>query len=125
MSPYFVLTNRKRAIVALAHTVVFLGIAMAGFWMVIHPLGAESPLSAWIIAGVYAAVASVLAACSRNGLERLYFAFCTTSAAFGLARQIVGDPRLFVAVYIRVAMLGCAVIAGLAIMRRHEVAQAE
>ena len=122
MERYVILTNRKRAIVALVHTVVFLAVAMYGMLIVVRPLAANSLRSAWIMTAVYAVVMSILlalAAFSGNGIERIYFAFCTTSAAFGLARQIVGDPRMYVAVYIRVAMLACAVAAGIVILRRH------
>jgi len=128
MERYFILTNRKRAIVALVHTVVFLTVAMYGVLLVVRPLAMNSPASAWVMTAVYAVVTSILlalAAFARNGIERNYFAFCTTSAAFGLARQILGDPRMFVAVYIRVAMLACAVATGIAILRRHSLGRAE
>jgi peptidoglycan/LPS O-acetylase OafA/YrhL len=90
--------------------------------MVVRPLAMNSPAAAWVMTAVYAVVTSillVLAAFSGSGIERIYFAFCTTSAAFGLARQILGDGRMYVAVYIRVAMLACAVAAGIVILRRH------
>jgi hypothetical protein len=128
MKRYVILTNRKRAIVALVHTVVFLAVAMYGVLLVVRPLRVNSPAAAWVMTAVYAVVTSillVLAAYARNGIERIYFAFCTTSAAFGLARQILGDPRMFVAVYIRVAMLACAVATGIAILRRHSLGRAE
>ena len=120
MHRYVILTTRKRAIVALVHSVVFLLIALYGVITVVRPLGTASPASAWTLAGVYVAVSSalvVLATMAGNWRERLYFVFCSTSAAFGLLRQILGDPPLHFAVYIRVAMLSCAVVTGLAIMR--------
>ena len=122
MERYVILTNRKRAIVALVHTVVFLTVAMYGMLMVVRPLAMNSPRSAWVMTAVYTVVTSillVLAGISGNGIERIYFAFCTTSAGFGLARQILGDPLMYVAVYIRVAMLACAVATGIVILRRH------
>ena len=122
MERYVILTNRKRAIVALVHTVVFLTVAMYGMLMVVRPLAMNSPAAAWVMTAVYAVVTSillVLAAFAGNGIERMYFAFCTTSAGFGLARQILGDGRMYAAVYIRVAMLACAVAAGIVILRRH------
>jgi len=128
MERYVILTNRKRVIVALVHTVVFLTVAIYGFLMVVRPLRANSPTAAWVMAAVYAVITSilfVLAAICRNGPERIYFAFCTTSAAFGLARQILGDPRMFVAVHIRVAMLACAVVTGIVILRRHGPARVD
>ena len=51
--------------------------------------------------------------------ERLYFALCAASAALGLARQILGDPRMRAAVYVRVALLACAVLLGFLFLRRH------
>jgi len=122
MERYRILTNRKRAIVALVHTVVFLAVAMYGMLLVVRPLAMNSPAAAWVMTSVYAVVTSilvVLAAYAGNGMERIYFACCTTSAAFGLARQILGDGRMYMAVYIRVAMLACAVGIGIAILRRH------
>jgi hypothetical protein len=122
MHRYVILTNRKRAIVALVHSVAFLLFALYGLITVARPLGTASPGSAWTVAGVYAAVSAalaVLAAISGNWRERLYFAFCATSASFGLARQILGDPPLHFAVYVRIAMLGCAVVTGLGIVRAH------
>jgi len=119
---YVILTTRKRAIVALVHSVAFLGIALYGTISVVRPLGAASPASAWTMAGIYAAVTSALAALaaiSGNWRERLYFTCCATSATFGLLRQIVGDPPMHFAVYVRVAMLSCAVVVGLGIVRAH------
>jgi hypothetical protein len=54
--------------------------------------------------------------CSR---ERLYFAFCATSAGFGLLRILLGDAHIFIAQYVRVGMLTCAVLTGYIILRRH------
>jgi hypothetical protein len=122
MHRYVILTTRKRAIVALVHSVAFLLIALYGVITVVRPLGTASPGSAWILAGVYVAVSSalaVLAAIAGNWRERLYFAFCATSATFGLLRQILGDPPMHFAVYVRVALLACAVATGLAIVRAH------
>ena len=122
MHRYVILTNRKRAIVALVHSVAFLGIAFYGMVSVVRPLGAASPASAWTVVGVYVAVSlalAVLAAISGNWRERLYFAFCATSATFGLLRQILGDPPMHFAVYARIALLSCAVVTGLVIVRAH------
>ena len=122
MHRYVILTNRKRAIVALVHSVAFLLIALYGMITVVHPLGASSPASAWTMVGVYVAVSSalaVLAAMSGNWRERLYFAFCATSATFGLLRQVLGDPPMHFAVYVRIAMLACAVVTGVTIVRAH------
>ena len=110
-----ILNTRKRVVVALVHTVVFLAIAVLGFFFPVDPLRMGSPPSAWIVAGVYVIVSSVLlwlTAISRGAIERLYFAFVTTSASFGLLRQLLGDSSIHAAVYVRVTMLTCAVITG-------------
>ena len=86
-----------------------------GFFFAVAPLRAGSPPSAWILTGVYTLVSSILlwlTAISRGAMERLYFAFCTTSACFGLLRQLLGDPGVPIAVPVRVAMLACAVLTG-------------
>ena len=122
MPRYVILTNRKRAIVALVHSVAFLLIALYGAITVVRPLGAASPASAWILVGVYVVVSlalAVLAAIAGHWRERLYFGFCATSATFGLLRQILGDPPLHFAVYVRIALLSCAVLTGVAIVRSH------
>jgi glucose dehydrogenase len=124
---YVILTNRKRAIVALVHTVVFLGVALFGFVTAVRPLRAASPAPSWVLAGVYLLVTTalmLLTLVSRKAAERLYFALCTTSAGFGLWRQIAGDPPMHLAVYVRVAMLACAVVVGSWILRDHASAAA-
>ncbi len=125
MNPYVILTNRKRAIVALVHTVVFLIVAIITGMLVIHPLTTGSARSAWIMAGAYVLISLallILTAISRPLRERLYFGCCTMSASFGLARQVFGDAQLSVAIYVRVAMLLCAVLLGVSIMKQHESA---
>jgi hypothetical protein len=122
MRRYVILSNRKRVIIALVHTVAFLLLAVYTGTLVVRPLHAGSPVSGWIIAGVYAAVTTallVLAAVSGNPIERVYFGLVTTSAGFGLARQIVGDAGIPIAIYVRVAMLTCAVVMGVAILREY------
>jgi hypothetical protein len=124
---YLVLTNRKRAIIALVHTVAFLALSFIGFVTVVRPLKASSPVSSWLLAAVFLVVSAVLLAlsvASRHAVERLYFGLCATSAVFGLARQVVGDAGAHRAVYIRVAMLACAVAVGVRILRSHGAAAA-
>jgi hypothetical protein len=128
MRDYAILNSRKRTIIALVHTVVFLGIALFLTDMPVSALQATSPAGAWILAGVYLIVSAilwVLAARSGNSTERLYFGLCATSAGFGLLRQWVGDPGMHAAVYIRVAMLGGAVWTALLILRAHNEPAAE
>lgn len=122
MRRYVILTNRKRAIIALVHTVAFLALAGATGTIAVQSLHAGSRPSAWIVAGIYLLVTVALlalTAISGSIRERLYFAFCTTSAGFGLARQLLGDQQVHAAVYIRVAMLACAVFLGVVILREH------
>jgi hypothetical protein len=119
---YVILTNRKRAVIALAHTVAFWAVALTGFITVVRPLRAGAAVGSWILAAVYLLVTAVLlglGAASRHAVERLYFGLCATSAAFGLLRQAAGDPPMRPAVYVRVAMLGCAVAVGIWILRDH------
>ena len=122
MPRYVILTNRKRAIIALVHTVAFLMIAIATGMITVRPLHAGASRGAWAVAGIYVLVTAallVLTAISSPARERTYFAFCTTSAAFGLARQILGDQQIHVAIYVRVIMLACAVVVGWMILRGH------
>jgi len=122
MNGYTILTTRKRVIIALIHTVFFWIVAALGLVWTVHPLRATSPPSAWIMAGVYVIISSVLlllTVFSGHPGERCYFGFCTASASFGLLRQLFGDPRMHAAVYVRVAMLACAILMGLWILRRY------
>ena len=121
MSKFAILTNRKRAIIALIHSIVFLGVAATGFASrkggIVH---GGAPQSDYILVMVYLTVTSILAwltAISRRAIERVYFALCTTSATFGLLRMIFGDAALPVAQYIRVLMLSSAVCVGFWIYR--------
>jgi hypothetical protein len=115
-----ILNTRKRVVVALVHTVVFLAVAVLGFFFPVAPLRMGSPPSAWIVAAVYVIVSSVLlwlTAISRGAVERLYFALVTTSASFGLLRQLLGDSSMHAAVHVRVTMLSCAVVTGAWMLR--------
>jgi hypothetical protein len=128
MSRYVILTNRKRAIIALVHTVAFLLIAIATGFLTVHRLHSESSKGAWAVAGIYILVTTallILTAVSGCARERIYFGFCTTSAAFGLARQILGDEQIQVAVYVRVIMLALAVVVGWRILKGHAALSTE
>jgi len=121
MDDFAILTNRKRALIALAHSIVFLAIAMRGF--------ASSKQALWhgsglVLGGVllviYLTVASILAwltRLSRCAKERAYFAFCACSATFGFLRTLFGDAALPAAQYLRVIMLVFAVVTGSWILR--------
>jgi hypothetical protein len=122
MSRYVILTNRKRAIIALVHTVAFLIVAVITGLITVHPLHKGSSGGVWAIAAIYVLVTAallILTAISGTARERIYFALCTTSAGFGLARQILGDEQIHVAIYVRVIMLACAVVVGVMIWRGH------
>lgn len=122
MARFVILTNRKRAIIALIHTVFFLFVAVLTGFAVVRPLHSGAPASAWIIAAIYVIVTGVLVvltAVSGTGRERGYFGLCTGSALFGLLRQLLGDSQIHVAVYVRVLMLACAVVVGFLILRSH------
>lgn len=126
MSGFSVLTNRKRAVIALVHSAAFLLIAVrqmiaanpaAGIWV-------PSTVSrgTWILCGILAAVSAILFwlfMISRGWLEKLYFALCTMSATSGLLRTAAGDHAFHPGLYIRVAMLGSAVLVGILIVRVH------
>jgi hypothetical protein len=121
MNDFGVLTNRKRALVALIHSVVFLGIATHGFASpksgVIHGTGAGGDFALILIYLVVASILAWLVGISRCMRERLYFALCTCSASFGLLRSVFGDSTLPVAQYMRVIMLSSAVAVGILIVR--------
>jgi len=130
MNEYAVLTNRKRAIIALIHSVFFLLVALMGFASQrMQPVSirihtAFAPAVAML--AIYTIVTSillVLTKVSRCWLERFYFAFCSTSAGVGLLRVVLGDPPMHLAVLVRVAMLSCAVVTGLVVLREHSQPQ--
>jgi len=121
MNDLGVLNSRKRAVIALIHSLVFLGIALHGF---VSPkvgiLGGAGAIGDFVLIGIYLVVASILAwlvTLSRCLRERAYFALCASSATFGLLRAIFGDTALPVAQYMRVIMLISAVAVGFLILR--------
>ncbi len=126
MGGFSILTNRKRAMVALVHSVVFLLIAVRqmlaanpapGIW-----LPSTVHTGTWILCAIFAAVSSILLwllIISRGWMEKFYFGFCTISAVSGLLRTAAGDQTFHAGLYIRVIMLLSAVLVGLLILRRH------
>jgi hypothetical protein len=126
MPDYAILTNRKRTIIALVHSIFFLLVAliqlvsapMQPVWVHIHSaFGSTIALLAVYV--IVTTVLLILTWFSRCVLERLYFAFCSTSAAAGLFRILFGDPPLHLAGVVRVLMLGLAVFTGVVILREH------
>ena len=129
MDRFAIINSRKRAIIALVHSVFFLGVAavqLAVSHAVPLSVHGERASAGVVLLAIYLIVTTVLlvllrfSACAR---ERLYFAFCATSAAFGLVRILLGDPVLHANV-LRVVLLFCAVMIGTAILRTHSVVPA-
>jgi FtsH-binding integral membrane protein len=124
MDRFAIITNRKRAVIALVHSVFFLGVAgvqLAISHAAAFSIHAEKRLGGIILLGIYAIVTTVLLVLLRVSLcakEKLYFAFCAAGAAFGLVRILLGDPVLHANV-LRVLLLGCAVLMGTIILRKH------
>ena len=122
MNDFGVLNTRKRALIALIHSLVFLGIAIHGFaspkaGVLLRGAVGTGDL---ILIGIYLTVASVLArlvSLARCAKERVYFALCASSATFGLLRAIFGDTSLPAAQCLRVIMLTSAVVVGAWIFR--------
>jgi hypothetical protein len=131
MSEFSVLTNRKRAIVALIHSIVFLLIAFrqmigatpaAGIWV-----PASVSTGTWVLCGIFTIVSGILLwlfAISRGWMEKLYFGMCTASATSGLLRTACGDQTFHAGLYVRVVMLSSAVLVGWLIVRMHSTEQA-
>lgn len=124
MDRFAIINNRKRAIIALIHSVLFLGVAgvqLAISHAVPFSLRGEKVVGGIILLTIYVIVTTVLlvllrfSSCTK---ERLYFAFCSASAGFGLVRIWLGDPVLHANV-LRVLLLFCAVMIGTGILRTH------
>jgi hypothetical protein len=126
MESFSILNSRKRAIVALVHSIIFL--AVAGIQAVVshaQPLAVHGSkaTSGLILLTIYVIVTTVLlmllkaSDCTK---EKLYFALCAGSASFGLVRIVMGDQVLHVNV-MRVLLLGCAVLVGMLILRTHSL----
>ena len=121
---FAIINNRKRAIIALIHSVFFLGVA--GVQLAIShaapfSLRGEKVAAGIILLTIYVIVTTVLVVLlrfSRCTQERLYFGLCAASAAFGLVRIWLGDPVLHANV-LRVLLLFCAVVIGTGILRSH------
>lgn len=130
MNQYAILNHRKRALIALIHSVAFallaayqLAAAQPPKALVAAQRGhLAGPLAMAVIYSIVSAVLCLLAKFSRPPLERLYFIFCAISASTGLMRVIFGDSSFRVGALIRVAMLLGAVATGLIILRDHSAA---
>lgn len=130
MNDYAILTNRKRAIIALIHSVFFLMLAAVGITSPrLLPIGLRlhdafgAALAMLIIYSIVSSILWLLTRSSRCSLERFYFGFCSLSATVGLLRSIFGDPLLHLAIFIRVLLLTGAVVTGLVILKEHSEPQ--
>lgn len=124
MNSFAILNSRKRAIIALIHTVVFLCVAAlqtALSHASAFSLHGDKVVGGIVLLTIYTIVTTVLLILLRmagHATERLYFALCATSAAFGLVRVLLGDPALHAGV-LRVFLLSCATVVGFVILRTH------
>jgi uncharacterized membrane protein len=126
MSVFAILNSRKRALVALIHAAAFLGLAIRDFVVSSRLSGifAVNPglIRSLIFTAVYLIVSAVLAYLlwiSACAVEQLYFALCTASASTGLLRAIAGDAGFPAGQYLRIALLSCAVLTGVLIVKLH------
>src|SRR5690349_7233838 len=122
MPDFAILTNRKRALIALIHSIVFLGIAFHGFaapkaGIVNGRFTSSGDVALLLIYTVVASILLWLVSLSRGWRERCYFLLCAGSASSGLLRTVLGDPRFPAGQYLRVILLSSAVILGTAILR--------
>lgn len=132
MGEFGILTNRKRAIVALVHSIVFLLIAFRQMVASSPAAGifvpATVPAGTWILCAIFSIVSAILLwlfLISRGWIEKLYFAMCTVSATSGLLRTAAGDQVFHAGIYVRVIMLTSAVLVGFLIVRVHSACPAE
>ncbi len=126
MPVFAILTNRKRALVALIHAAAFLGLAIRDFAVSSRLSGiltaTPGMTRSFVFAVVYLMVSSVLAyllILSKCAGEQVYFAFCTASASTGLLRAIAGDSAFPAGQYLRMGLLACAVLTGVLIVKAH------
>jgi hypothetical protein len=128
MHSFSILNSRKRAIIALVHTVIFLCVAAlqtALSHAKAFSLHGDKVVGGIVLLSIYTIVTTVLLLLLRaasHASERLYFALCATSAALGLLRILLGDPVLHAGV-LRVLLLSGAVVVGMLILRSHSKAR--
>jgi hypothetical protein len=121
MNEYGVLYNRKRVLIALIHSAIFLGVAMHGF--VSHKAGVfgrRGAIADFALLAIYIVVASILSwvvSISRCLVERSYFALCVSSVTFAAMRIIFGDSAVPFAQYLRFLSLCSAVAIGVVLLR--------
>jgi hypothetical protein len=124
MDEFAILGNRRRALIALIHSLFFLAIAVRGFAspraaVTFHGPGRMPALVLLVIYGIVTTILSLLAGLARSAKEKLYFVLCAGSASFGFIRILLGDSAIPAAQYARVLMLLCAVFVGIWIYLGH------
>ena len=127
MESYAILNSRKRAIIALAHSIVFLGIAAAGLYGAPKTglftsqghLFTPGRVALFVVYLVVTSVLVTLAKYSRCFKERAYFGACGASAWVGMLRALFGDPVPHLGPVARVLLLSTAVVIGIAILAVH------
>jgi hypothetical protein len=126
MPAFAILTNRKRALVALIHAAAFLGLAIRDFASASHLSGiltaAPGTIRSAIFGVVYLIVSSILVyllIIAKCAWEQVYFAFCAASASTGLVRAIAGDSAFPAGQYLRLGLLACSVLSGVLIVKAH------
>ena len=122
MNDFAILNSRKRALIALIHSFVFLGVAIHGFssykaGIIVPAVVAPGDIVLILVYLVVASVLGWLAALSRCARERLYFVLCACSASSGLLRTVFGDSAFPAAQFLRVILLASAVLVGVSILR--------
>lgn len=124
MDSFSILNSRKRAVIALVHTVIFLCVAALQTALSharAFSLHDDTMAGDIVLLAIYTIVTTVLLILLRAAdcaTEKLYFALCAASAGFGLLRILLGDPALHAGV-LRVCLLSAAVIVGVMILRMH------
>ena len=121
---FVILTNRKRAIIALIHTVFFFGLACVTLVRPVSALvlGTPAARAGLAMLSVYVVVSAILlrlCSVSRLVQERVYFALCASSACLGVLRTVCGDPALHGLQYLRAFFLVAATLVGMLILRGH------
>jgi len=87
---------------------------------ILRGAGTTGATGDYVLIGIYLEVATILTwlvGISRCFRERIYFAFCASSATFGLLRTVFGDNAIPVAQYMRVIMLSSAIVVGALILK--------
>ena len=127
MHSFSILNSRKRAIIALVHTVIFLCVAAlqtALSHAKAFSLHGDKVVGGIVLLTIYTIVTTVLLVCC--GTPPIPASACISrcarpAPAFGLLRILLGDPVLHAGVF-RVLLLSGAVVVGTLILRSHSTA---